>query len=84
MHSRHTTATSLTGTFAQPEYPNIVTAVDDEEHHKILASKNLMEVPLNRQVHHLSSEQKHVVQIFDQKTTVNISTDNDPTAELAH
>ena len=76
MHSRQTTATSFTGTFTQPEYPNIITAENEEQHQQILKNKNLKAVPFTKTTHHLDSEQQEIVNIFEQKT--KISSDNDP------
>lgn len=64
-HSRNTTASSFTGTFTLPQYPNIVTANDDDEHRDIMATHNLMAVPLKRRLTDLDANQKEVIQVFE-------------------
>eukprot|EP01084_Bolivina_argentea_P133287 235223_1 len=65
-HSRHTTATSFTGTFTQPDYPNIITVENDDQHNKILQTQNLMVIPFTKT--NLDSHQKEIVNIFEEKT----------------
>eukprot|EP01084_Bolivina_argentea_P107041 191422_1 len=64
-HSRHTTATSMTGTYTQPDYANILTIQNDDDHHNIMKTQNLMQVPLPKTTNHLDSIQKEVMNIFE-------------------
>ena len=71
-HSRNNTGSSFTGTFTLPQYPNIMTANDDEEHRIIMQTHDLMQVPMKKRLSHLDSNQKEVMQVYEGNESENI------------